>query len=176
MLESELAGRVLAGIRQGRYALLLGAGFSAEAESKNGKPLPLSGALAQELADRFSMPAGHPLSRLWPALPTPQREQYLEERFRSCRVPANLHHLRSLVWRAIYTLNIDDVVQQIYRDSEKKQSLETLTFQDLFSTPESIAILRCIHLHGSVLHPDAGYVFGTPDYAAATVHHHAWGP
>ncbi len=176
MLSDTYTERLVSGVSNGRYALLIGAGFSHAASSTSGERLPLGQALADELAEKFGQDGGHPLSRLWEALPKPAREQYLCGRFKGCIVPADLYQIKDFVWRAIYNLNVDDVVEIIYDSELRQQDLELVTPATPFSTPESLAQLRCIHLHGSVLKPEAGFVFSTSEYAASTTTFMAWGP
>lgn len=175
MMPDDIAQRVLSGIRAGRYSLLLGSGFSTVAKSTDGRMLPTGSGLAEELAKEFSLPTGHPLPRLWAALPSPEREKYLERRFKQTQIslgePLPIHRF---VWRSVYTFNVDDVVEQIYKSPSSQQTLEVVTHKDSFSTPESLGNIRCIHLHGSVLQPDDGYVFSTADYGAATAKHSIW--
>lgn len=177
MIPHDIAEKVVAGVRAGRYSLLLGSGFSAKAQSPDGRYLPIGSQLAEELAREFSLPPGHPLPRLWGALLSPDRERYLEKRLKNCRVsngePLPIHRF---VWRSVYTFNVDDVVEQIYGSTLSQQELEVITHKNSYSTPDSLATVRCIHLHGSVLRPDDGYVFSTADYGAATAKHSIWGP
>lgn len=176
MLSDEIAERLVVGVRAGRYALLLGAGFSTVASSADGRKLPTGTELVKELTTRFGMPIGHPLPRLWGALPTPDRENYLATRFKGCKVPKGSVPINKFVWRSIYTLNVDDVIEQIYELAESQQILDLVTHKSLYSTPESLANVKCVHLHGSVLSPEDGYVFSTGDYGALTARHSVWGP
>ncbi len=177
MIPEDIAGKVVNGVRAGLYSLLLGSGFSAEAQSPDGRLLPTGSQLAEELAKEFRLPLGHPLPRLWGALPSPDRERYLAQRLTNSQVSnEELLPVHKFVWRSVYTFNVDDVVERIYEFTSRQQELEVITHKNSYSTPDSLATVRCVHLHGSVLRPDDGYVFSTADYGAATAKHSIWGP
>ncbi|MBK7191944.1 MAG: SIR2 family protein [Myxococcales bacterium] len=176
MIEKDLSERLIAGVRSAKYSLLVGAGFSRVATSADGRPLPIGQELSNELARQFSMPENHPLARLWGALPTPQRENALASRFKGCIVASHEIPVHRLVWRTIYSFNVDDVVEKLYASPDAKQALVSTGHREPYATNESIAEVRCVHLHGSVLHPSGGYVFSTSEYGRSTVNHTAWGP
>lgn len=176
-IDGDIARRLVHGIQRGRYALLLGAGFSKIARSSFlNEELPLADDLAKELARKFQKSEGHPLQRLWQALPSPEREDYLCNRLKNCQVESESLPINKFIWRVIYNYNVDDVVQQIYSDGDSKQEIKTINYKKPFWKPESLGVLPCIHLHGSVLFPEDGFVFSTSEYARVTHSYSAWGP
>lgn len=169
------AQHLIEGIRGGRYSLLLGAGFSTAAKSQDGRNLPTAPELVVELTREFNMPPGHALPRLWGALPSPRREAFLEMRFKECVVTPGTLPINRFVWRGIWNLNVDDVVEKIYSAPNSLQKLHVFSPKSRYSTPTSLNELNCVHLHGSVLMPEDGFVFSTHDYGALTAKTPLWG-
>ena len=174
MLPNSERSRLLAGLMAGRYTLLLGAGFSSAATSADSKPLPLTNELVDELARKFGKSKGHPLHRLWGSLGKPDRENYLVERFKGCIVPDSLRVLSRFFWERIYTFNVDDVVESIYDKKNLRQYLDILNYSDPFKDPSSPVAVQLVHLHGSVLRPNAGFVFSTQELGRAAVSSLSW--
>lgn len=174
-LGPDLERRVIDGVAAGRYSLILGAGASTEASSEGGSRLPTASGLALELADHFSYPPSYTLSRLWEALPSPDREAFLARRFSNCQIDPLRLPLPRFVWRTIWNLNVDDVVQRLYSGDLRQQDLVTVTWKDPFSYPESLGQLYSVHLHGSVSRPDHGYIFSAREYGGATASPSPWG-
>ena len=44
-----------------------------------------------------------------------QREEQLVERYSGCRPGSSLSHLPRYIWRRLFTFNIDDVLESLYR-------------------------------------------------------------
>lgn len=169
--------RVIRGVRGGQYSLLLGAGFSTIGKSSQSlKNLPTTGQFVEELASHFGFPSKYSLGMLWDALPQQKREKYLYDRFKNCIVENGDLPINLLIWKSIYTFNVDDVVETIYDNTESQQILNSISYKDTFRTPDSLGSVHCIHLHGSVLSPEDGYIFSTKDYGRSTTGHKAWWP
>jgi hypothetical protein len=130
--------------------------------------------LAHELSRRFDLPAGHTLPRIWSASPKDLREEYLTERFRNCTISPNSLPIHRFVWRDIWNLNVDDVVETIYRSPASLQKPCILTFRDRHTAPTSLEEVNLIHLHGSVSRPTDGYVFSVHDYGTLTALNSVW--
>lgn len=83
----------------------------------------------------------------------------LTNTFKKC-VPADFHlRLTEYEWKKIYTLNIDDLVENIYKQSGKKLLVQNGT-EFLNANDET----ELIKLHGCVNKPDNGYIFSKEEY------------
>ncbi|NVJ26159.1 SIR2 family protein [Myxococcus sp. AM011] len=174
ILPAAIKNQVISAIRRGRYALLLGAGFSASSASKDGRPLPIGNALANEIATAFSLPTGYPLTALASSIPESDLNRHFQERFRHCIPDNKLKHVAHIIWRTIYSFNIDDILSIVYKDPSAQQTPQALTFRHAFIEHSDIKDLNIVHLHGSVEHPDHGYVFSTQTYGQAAALDSSW--
>src|SRR5712691_4691713 len=109
-------------VRTGGYSLVLGAGSSIGAASRDGRPLPKGNEFADEVATAFGLlvPKGTPLPYVWEAASSKVdseatlRARTTVPRFRGC-TPADYHDLfPSFAWRRIFTFNVDDVLPSSY--------------------------------------------------------------
>ncbi len=147
------------GLARGEYHLLLGAGASLGASGGDGKPLPNASDLATALLTEFGVSSDDVSVGLREAYEAVEHvrtaeglglEQYLCRRFSNC-VPTWQVVLPKVRWRRIWTLNIDDVVEQAYEQVEKygQRTLKTLSWGDPFSDPHlEKDEVQCVHLHG----------------------------
>lgn len=167
----------------GLPALFLGAGFSCKAKNAHGKELPLAKSLCEELFQTFFSPkatkgisqddidyaeekkAERNLGALCSLIRSEKRGtqlvQFLTDRFSGCR-PAPFHKdLLTIHWDIIYTLNIDDVVENVY--SEAGQPL--LVQNNDKQLPNRENRPQLFKLHGCVTKPALGYTFSLQEYA-----------
>ncbi len=178
--------RVIHALREGQYTLLLGAGASHGATSRNGQPLPTGKTFAKELALDLSLDVAPntPLAYVWDAAVQKSgseqalRTKFCISRFLNCH-PA-LHHLLlpTFAWKRIYTFNIDDVVPASYKMAPSAlQKPIPIHFDDDRSDtyPDPTADeCQIVYLHGAELFPSRPLVFGSPDYASAVTRQHTW--
>jgi len=158
--------------------LLLGAGFSLGAINEDGKSLPYGGELSESLYENFLK--GSPLitdtdieddiasKKKW--LPDicdyleayrlqNERNEYLTKVFSGAHATDSWHKLIvSYPWNYIFTLNIDDLVEHLYED----HALNVWEYTGQVRINESVPTL--VKLHGSVSHPENGYVFSSSEY------------
>jgi hypothetical protein len=175
MLPSDHADRIIQGVRQGRYSLLLGAGFSVDSESVDGTPLPTGNALADELALKFDLPEKkYPLASLTDVIEANRLNGFFQARFRDCKPSDSAKLVSSFVWKLIFTFNIDDVLNAVYSEPNSLQRAKLLSFRRPYEEPEDPAELRIVHLHGSVRLPDDGYVFSAQEYGAVAAQDSTW--
>lgn len=158
--------------------LFLGAGYSLGALNKDNKRLLDSKALAKELysyliTKKFS---NDEIDRLFYNEDkkcdlkyicnilelknlTQERNAFLTKRFYGSHCAKRDYHflLKKYPWKTIYSLNIDDLIENIYENK--------LTVQLLGGESEnSYGTTTLIKLHGSVLRPELGYVFSEKEY------------
>lgn len=149
--------------------LFLGAGFSILAEGKSGQ-LPVGGALATELRAEFGVDPtsamGLPqLSTVISAAQYDKFERYLRSRFTVSRFDSRYCALQSIAVTSIFSTNIDNLVQEIYKNDK------TRFLNDIFThgaTPNGRESIDLIQLHGSVNDPSRPLTFTPLDIAAAS--------
>lgn len=81
----------------------------------------------------------------------------------NCTPGPSLHPLPLFLWRRIFTFNVDDVLENLYAGTGKQQ-LIPLNFNAAFEPTPDRRELQAIHLHGSALWPDEGFVFAATEY------------
>ena len=70
--------------------------------------------------------------------------------------PAEFHdYLVKYPWKNIYTVNIDDLVENIYEENDKEYSCISSS-KDIPRKSENMELIK---LHGSVRKPGDGYIF-----------------
>jgi NAD-dependent SIR2 family protein deacetylase len=160
--------------RSGDAVLFTGAGFSASARDRTGRPLPRSVDMADELwtmlfddgppdgsthADLFDVASGHGVDLA----------SYLEARLTVDEDSLPEHYVPwlSAPWRRVYTLNVDDLEEAIMRRFALPRALRTVRAPDELAY-HTIDALEVVHLNGSV-RTLAGATFSTTQYAARLV-------
>lgn len=163
-----------------RYHLLLGAGASLDSTSRNGRYLPNSTALAQELADAFEVPLedGDLLWRIYARAVekagAPSVYGWLRERFFQVKPPPWLSTYARFPWEVVWTLNLDDSFERAYEaaKSEVSRVLMPLSWDDDFRLGRELPV---VHLHGHTLETEPrALVFSLTEYADAAVAYAAW--
>ena len=152
-----------ASLRAGQYNLLLGSGVSTD--SSNGKgPLPSGERLRSDLCDLKGVNENSPLQRVYDTLSCAERQEQIIERFINCTPGSTAKKLTEFLWHRIFTFNVDDVLENAYKEDETLQNPAVFHFDDSYSEVTSLAEVPIIHLHGSVKQPEKGFVFSYQEY------------
>jgi hypothetical protein len=152
------------------FNLFLGAGFSVAAKDRDGTPLPVGGALADELCSHFSRQDLRDaltlaqISQIFRALDSIKYDAYLKRRFTVSEFDPLYKVLEHLKIHCIFTTNIDDLAFRIYADSARYYINDIV--QHGPSYHDRAAIEYC-PLHGSVTHDNPHYSFTTIEVASA---------
>ena len=161
-------------LRFGEYNLFVGAGVCLDAKNSKGENLPSGEQLRHDLCRIAGVRSTAPLPRAFRGLSAEQVKLYVTERFINC-VPGNAVGLiPSFVWRRIFTINIDDVLEGVYGHRERLQDPKTINFRDVFEETRTLDQVPIIHLHGWTRRPNDGYVFTQIDYAKIMAEPNAW--
>lgn len=180
MKNQEMAQELLLNSLKSRNPILLvGAGFSRDAIC-NGKKLPLSADLKDSVYREFyeidcplnitqeekNQLKNSSLSDLCKAIENDCRKnkliKYLLDNFKgTIPDPENPYHelLTEYYWNKIYTLNIDDLIENIY----KSKGVEYVVQNETVHKPVN-QCRQIIKLHGCVNNPDCGFVFSSSEY------------
>jgi len=155
--------------------LFLGAGFSYGAKVKNEKNIPLGDELKKILLKEFlKLDEEDSEYKELNKYSLSQVSQYcsnlglkielidfLTNYFSNIK-PANYHYLlTNYYWRKIYTTNIDDIVEEVYKKNDKDLIVQQYKRKNTYKNDKATEYFK---LHGSVNNPSEGYVFSTEEY------------
>lgn len=173
--------RLGAGLFAGRYNLLLGAGVSLDSSSRSLDPLhrghlPSAGKLRNDLASLVpKVREGSSLNRVYRSLSNEQIEQHITARFSNCLPGDTVKAIARFRWRRIFTLNVDDAIENAYGASPiKVQKPVSLNYTDDYVDYQDRSIVPIIHLHGYAQRPEDGYVFDIKTYMRAISDNNLW--
>ena len=174
-------------MKQNHPVLLLGAGFSYGATNGVNEPLPLGSKLADMIYTHFFVDGDTSsidssildeiynkktdLKELCNYLrllkKTDERNHLLRRTFRDCKPATDGFHayLTKYPWEYIFTLNIDDLVENVYR-GQQPISVWDLNNPNGNNRNSNVNLIK---LHGSVDAPDKGYIFDNSEYRDFTV-------
>ena len=171
--ELDLIKSLASSVSLGRYHLVLGAGISYGCENNSGR-LPMAAELSKQIVDELGFPDETiPLARAYESLEQERGKdfaiEFLRVRFANSRPQAWQHSIANFPWQAIWTFNVDDLLEFIYEGSDKE--FETIVpSEPLRPIETSMEYVPIVHLHGYVgaLRPksDPSVVFSIPQYAA----------
>lgn len=178
-LNSQEMMLLLRQFEKGNAVLFAGAGFSIGAENRTGMDPPLGAALGEILASECGWPyEGEDLAIVYAQarshLGTGGLETVLERLYKDCK-PAAWHELvAKLYWYRIYTTNIDDVLENVYR-SGAFQILDRVVSPAPYKDQDQFyEHVQCIHLHGSVLDHSNPLTFTFEEFANQTAKSNPW--
>lgn len=148
--------------------LFTGSGFSLLSEDKSGQTLPVGDELRKELLTIFpGTPNTLELPQLCTLISRTKREkldEYIRFRFNVDKFNDDYKNLEYIEIKNVFTTNVDNLFQAIFRSSGKKY-VNDINFNGV-SFHEKQAI-DYIYLHGSVVDPYSQLVFGDLDIASA---------
>ena len=159
-------------LRAGQYNLLLGAGFSMDSKNAKG-PLPSGDKLLGDLA-KATNAKPRSLQRLYQLLTPAQVKELITDRFVDAVPGETAKLMASFVWRRVFTWNVDDVLENLYKGGRTLQRAVPKHFNDVYTDPQSLEELFIIHLHGFVGAPERGYVFSRDQYVSQTTKVNPW--
>ncbi|MBR0704562.1 SIR2 family protein [Bradyrhizobium diazoefficiens] len=162
----------ISSLRAGQYNLLLGAGFSMDSKNAKG-PLPSGDELLGTLATATKAKKTS-LQRLYQLLTPAQVKDLITDRFVHSVPGETAQLMASFVWRRVFTWNVDDVLETVYRGERVLQRAIVKHFNDVYTDPQSLEELFIIHLHGFVGAPERGYVFSRDQYVSQTTKVNPW--
>lgn len=178
MSDDEVFRQLARGVVLGRYHLVLGSGASFGSRNSAGDDLPLANQLTNEILRSLGYDQeGIGLTRAYEALTSKrgktEAERFLKEKFSSCQPDEWVYDIPRLTWPAIWTFNVDDVIEMAYQGStDARQAAKPHLPMDRphpLLTPQSEVPI--VHLHGYVgsIAPvsDPQVIFSIEEYLAA---------
>ena len=174
MIDPSLADSFRNALFAGKYNLLLGSGVSLKSHDGHGKLLRGTEELRGDICKITGAKPETSLSRAYSLLTPQQRQSELLDRYSHCKPGRELLPLRQFLWKRIFTFNIDDVIENLYRHNDRAQDLTTLNFDSAFEPDTKTSELQCIHLHGFVKRYESGFVFSHNEYARVLQENNPW--
>jgi hypothetical protein len=164
---------ILNNISSNSAVLFLGAGFSADATNRAGNTIPVGNTFAANLWKFIGYPGpydGTPLARIYEAALTKKHsdlQHLLEETFTCEKIPAWYQILAKIFWLRIYTTNIDDLVEKIYKQSADvpRLSVRNGLTSDYEERDQFLASIQYVKLNGTLEGGPRGITFSTRQYA-----------
>lgn len=179
---------LLEGMVGHEYHLLVGAGINTGCTGGDGKPIPNSNTLANQLITDFGLETQGEdvgLKRAYEnieglrAQQGRNRDQYFKDRFSNC-TPSWQSSIFNLGWRRIWTLNVDDVLENAFDEyvSETKSQRKynryawNEPFVELGRENDDVQI---VHLHGFA-DGTGNFIFSIAEYVKAITTRKTWHP
>ncbi|WP_460120325.1 P-loop NTPase [Pseudomonas sp. H3_G09] len=172
--------RLLRGLHEGKYNLLLGAGASYGCKGGDGEDLKDGATLSTQIAAQFNLPLNPDEAKKLP-LSYEEAEhvnktglkKWLRNRFIGC-IPTWQHLLYRMHWERIWTFNIDDVLERAFETDSARNTttqIRSLDWKDKLVPIESApGAIQIIYLHGRAQDLNTnkdGLVFSIPEYSQA---------
>jgi hypothetical protein len=156
LIDNGLLERLLGGVADSRYHVMLGAGASLGAQNSLGERLPSGAELRDLLLEEIGLADEDvSLQRAFEAFVSSRGEieanEFIRNRFSGC-VPQPWHSLLvRLPWQAYWTLNVDDVVQAAFAALGEPVTPVTILASDrLQHFDGQDQRVPIVHLHGYV--------------------------
>lgn len=179
--------RLLRGLHEGKYNLLLGAGASYGSTGGDGEELKDGATFSQQIATKFNLRLNPDEAKKLPltyeeaeSADSVALKKWLRGRFIGC-APTWQHLLFRIRWERIWTFNIDDVLDNAFTADQTTNVYKDLAsfnwkqnVSPVESTPDAIQI---IHLHGRAIDLGGkwdGLVFSTAQYLSAARGFQQW--
>lgn len=174
MYRSDRVRELSAVIASGDAVLFTGAGFSAEAIDRSGRPLPDSPQMVRDLWRMLfgtSRVDGSSLADLYDIamLHTPDLLcEYMRRRLQigDAPLPSTFATWFAAPWRRIYTLNVDDLEVAVARQFQLPRKLVPVSALAESRQPPDGDTLEVVHLNGIAGDDPSRVTFSTMQYAA----------
>ena len=183
MIDEKLLKTVADGVAQGEYSLLLGAGASLGAVGGNGQLLPSGSGLRDALVSTFDLDTGGESISLARAYEHARRRDRpllrstLHEWFTGCK-PTWQGLLGEFTWHRIWSLNIDDVLEQAFE--RQGRPFRAFGWRERFMDRGHAHLEQIVHLHGIAGRmgeadlDDDTLVFSLTEYARTVANPESW--
>ena len=172
--DADIIDRIARSLREGQYNVLLGAAASLGSTNEHGDELPLSDSLRVRLCKLKSAKDATSLQRLYGTLTSPEIEDHITKPFKNCSPGPTLKGLTQFTWNRVFTLNIDDALDNAYQSESTYQTSEVYNFVDPYVENRERSIVPIVHLHGMTQRPSDGYVFSRSAYIQMMQSQNPW--
>jgi hypothetical protein len=162
--------------------LYLGAGFSADASNRLGGRIPVGDDFCKALW-RFLGYAGEydgtALTMMFEAALKRKHsdlQRLLDDSFRCVAIPEWYKIVTRAFWMRIYTTNVDNLVEEIYRTAHDAQKLDVIDgiTQDFRERDQLLETLQYVKLNGSLTDKPTSITFSVRQYADRLANTEVW--
>ena len=163
---------------KGELVLFLGAGASVTSTNSKGIQLPSGSRLGDILCKDMGVSYDNdPLGLVYTAykdmLGDVKLQEILETQFKFCNYSQEYSKLASLPLKRIYTLNIDECLENAFHHNRFKIDIKSRNDKITEYNLEN-DITTLIKLNGDINRPDINYIFSPEQYASNTIHNNNW--
>lgn len=166
-------------IGRNQVVLFLGSGFSRAAENKRNEKFPTGFELGKKLWEFLGYSGEYdktPLPEMYQAFVSAPikkelKKDFLESNLLSDSIPEIYNSVCIPYWYKIYTLNIDDVLNRVYRRCGKSIQEGIYPKDEYVERDISLDSTNIIYLHGKLPCDPNDIVFSTKQYAKAQLSH-----
>lgn len=175
MISEDILRQFEGTLYRGRFNLFLGTGLSRDATGRLGQELKGPEELRKELCEKKGLHPNSSLARVTSYLSAAERDAYITTPYSGCKAGPTAISLTRFVWSQIFTLNVDDVLEDAYRFTESRRQVALpVNYTHPFETFRHRNEVPIVHLHGFVREPESQYVFSVREYARVTREMNPW--
>lgn len=167
-------------ISNGELIVFIGAGASKSSLNDNNEYIPDGAKLSEKICQKIGIPYhGEALSKVYSAATDILGEmkliKLLEEEFKYCKYSDDYKGLARLPLKRIYTLNIDDCIENAIRRSDTNSRLDVKNRNDFITEYSYLnKVKTLVKLNGDINRPDQGFIFSAQEYARNMTKHVNW--
>jgi hypothetical protein len=165
-------------LRQGNVVLFVGAGINENATNGNGSSIKSAAELEALLREKTSIPdpevtLGDLVDEYRSSVGDNGLHKLFQDEFDDCTPSINQKKLLSYTWARIYTLNIDDALENIPR-RDRVQKIKQTNRTDEVGELRHFDILQLVPLNGYIGNLDSGFVFTPSQYRSEIMSSSPW--
>lgn len=166
-------------IGRNEVVLFLGSGFSRDATNTLGEKFPTGYGLGEKLwnflgysgdYDKTSLPEMYQ-AFVNAGIKKTKKIDFLQNNLLSENIPEYYNSICIPHWYKIYTLNIDDILNKVYRRNNKKVQDVIFPKDEYIDRDISLDSTNVVYLHGKLPCNPEDIVFSTKQYAKAQLSH-----
>ena len=162
-------------IGRNEAVLFLGAGFSLNASNRLGEKFPKGWELSKKLWEFLNFPGEYDNSQLpllyqsfiSKGIKKTSKTDFLNKNLLSKDIPLEYDIISSPYWYKIYTINVDDILDQVFRRSNRATNILTFPKDEFKERDQSLDQTHIIHLHGKLPCEPDELIFSGKQYARA---------
>jgi ABC-type cobalamin/Fe3+-siderophores transport system ATPase subunit len=159
--------------------LFLGSGFSRDCINKSSENFPTGWLLGEKIWKFLNMTGnydGTSLPEMYQAFLNSGKKRndktdFLQNNLLASSVPDIYDNISEPFWYKIYTLNIDDVLDHVYRRSSKQTQILKYPVDEFKERDQSLEKTQIVYLHGKLPSLPEDVIFSTKQYARAGLVH-----
>lgn len=166
-------------IGRNEVVLFLGSGFSRGANNKLDENFPTGLGLGKKIWEFMGYPGDYietPLPEMYQAfvlkgIKKQLKIEFLNNNLMSGNIPEIYNSICQPFWFKIYTLNIDDILEKVFKRNSKGTQEAIYPIDEFIERDQSLDKTSIIYLHGKLPCEPTDIVFSTKQYAKAQLSH-----